>query len=380
MLQLDSTNPHFVRCIVPNRFKQPGRIDVPLVLDQLRCNGVLEGIRIARRGYPNRLPFSEFRQRYEILTPNAFGRGYVDGRVACQAMIDALQLDKEVVKLGTTKVFFKVGVLADLQERLDAHLFDLVSRFQAAARRFTARRQLLKILNRDAAVRTIQRNARIYNDLREWPWWQLFTTVQPLLAATRNDLELQRKNAELLFAKERAERDEKEKASLENLRLQLESDKKDIEADLEAERAIRLNEAEVHGRTVVQCQSEIQDLKSDMDVIADQLERAMEAKTVAEARSLQLRNEFDELAGAVEELEEDRKVLREREGVLLGEVKSRTEGSQKLERERDGLKSLVAELERKVKAGEEDLGKAKARVGALEKELVERKESDSQKR
>jgi len=183
-----------------------------------------------------------------------------------------------------------------------------------------------------------------------------------------------------LFAKERAERDEKEKASLENLRLQLESDKKDIEADLEAERAIRLNEAEVHGRTVVQCQSEIQDLKSDMDVIADQLERAMEAKTVAEARSLQLRNEFDELAGAVEELEEDRKVLREREGVLLGEVKSRTEGSQKLERERDGLKSLVAELERKVKAGEEDLGKAKARVGALEKELVERKESDSQKR
>lgn len=380
MLQLDSTNPHFVRCIVPNRFKQPGKIDVPLVLDQLRCNGVLEGIRIARRGYPNRLPFSEFRQRYEILTPNAFGRGYVDGRVACQAMIDALQLDKEVVKLGMTKVFFKVGVLADLQERLDAHLFDLVSRFQAAARRFTARRQLLKILNRDSAVRTIQRNARIYNDLREWPWWQLFTTVQPLLAATRNDLELQRKNAELLFAKERAERDEKEKASLENLRLQLESDKKDIEADLEAERAIRLNEAEVHGRTVVQCQSEIQDLKADMDVIADQLERAMEAKAAAEARSLQLRNEFDELAGAVEDLELDRKQLKERETSLLKDVKARTEGSHRLEAERDQLASTVGELRRKVQAGEEDLAKAKARVAALETELADRKASDSQKR
>lgn len=380
MLQLDATEPHFVRCIVPNRFKQPGKIDVPLVLDQLRCNGVLEGIRIARRGYPNRIPFAEFRQRYGILTPDAFGRGYIDGREACQSMIVALELDRETVKLGTTKVFFKVGVLADLQERLDAHLYDLVSRFQAAVRRFTARRQLLKILNRDAAVRTIQRNARVYNDLRQWPWWQLFNTVVPLLAATRSNQEMQRKNAELLFAQERAERDEQEKAALEALRVQLESDKRDIELNLEAERVSRLNQAEVHEQTVRRCREEILELQGDMDVLAVELEKAMAAKTTAEAQMAHHKAEYDELAGEVENLDQQREQLQRRETSLLADVKARTESAQRLETERDQLLSSIGELQRKLQASEEDLARAKSKVAALEKDLQGKLESDAQQR
>lgn len=67
---LRNTNPNFVRCILPNHEKRAGKIEAQLVLDQLRCNGVLEGIRICRQGFPNRIPFQEFRQRYELLTPN----------------------------------------------------------------------------------------------------------------------------------------------------------------------------------------------------------------------------------------------------------------------------------------------------------------------
>ena len=63
MTTLRNTTPNFVRCIIPNELKRPGLIDAHLVLHQLRCNGVLEGIRICRKGFPNRLLYQEFRQR-----------------------------------------------------------------------------------------------------------------------------------------------------------------------------------------------------------------------------------------------------------------------------------------------------------------------------
>src|ERR1700761_2492813 len=87
MGQLHSTHPHFVRCILPNHKKRPKQFYAPLVLDQLRCNGVLEGIRIARTGFPNRLLFAEFRSRYEVLCQN-MSKAPFDGRKACQMILE----------------------------------------------------------------------------------------------------------------------------------------------------------------------------------------------------------------------------------------------------------------------------------------------------
>lgn len=248
MTQLQATSPHFVRCIVPNPNKRPTIINTPLVLDQLRCNGVLEGIRIARLGYPNRLPFTEFPHRYEVLTPGVIPRGYVDGRKACQDMLNALGLDPSEFKVGRTKAFFKAGVLAELEERRDELLYGIFSNIQAACRRFTARRGLLKVLNRAMAARTIQRNARVYLELRQWPWWSLYTKVRPLLAATRHDEDLRRKEAELVLAKEREQRDKEERERIERMQMQAESDRKKLEEALDAEQfSLQEKMAELHG-------------------------------------------------------------------------------------------------------------------------------------
>merc|ERR1711879_70619 len=67
METLHATEPHFIRCIVPNNHKQPGGVEPPLIMHQLTCNGVLEGIRICMRGFPNRILYPDFKQRYAIL-------------------------------------------------------------------------------------------------------------------------------------------------------------------------------------------------------------------------------------------------------------------------------------------------------------------------
>ncbi|KAI9438540.1 myosin II heavy chain [Lactarius indigo] len=372
MAQLYATQPHFVRCIVPNANKKPGRIDVPLVLDQLRCNGVLEGIRIARLGYPNRLPFIEFRQRYEILTPGIIPRGYMDGRKASLRMVDALDLDKSLFRIGTSKIFFKAGVLAELEERRDATLYDIFSRLQARARMFSARRQMKKILNRAVAIRTIQKNARIYAELREWPWWQLYTKVRPLLAATRNDAELHKKEAELLLIKERAERDAKEKEALENLKMRLEAEKRKAEDALAAERNLAIDKdslLERSKRRELELEEEVATLQGDLDTLDSQLDRALKIQKESEDKHEALRQAFDQAAEHLVHLESEQQDWANREEELLKRLASTDQDQEELRREHGELEREATELRRQLSQREEDLSRIKERMEVAISEL-----------
>ncbi|ORY24050.1 P-loop containing nucleoside triphosphate hydrolase protein [Naematelia encephala] len=376
MTQLSATQPHFVRCIVPNAQKRPGKVDVNLVLDQLRCNGVLEGIRIARLGYPNRHSFAEFRQRYEVLTPGVIPKGYMDGRKAAGKIAEALQLDTSLYKIGATKIFFKAGVLAELEERRDNLLTDLFRRFQSAARMHIARRRILKLVNRDQSIRTIQRNARVYIRLREWAWWSLYVKVRPLLAATKADSELARKQAELVMAKERAERDEKEKLRLEELKAGLLAEKNKVELDLSSERQLGRDKDTMLQRSK-QRESELEEkishLEKELDLLATD---CTEIDAQLEALKEELSNarvDRTRLTEQVKVLEKQEADWRKREIDLMRESKDRSSVQSKLEGDRSALTHQIDQLKREVTQKEEAVKRAKERadlsVAELEKRL-----------
>ena len=141
MTTLRNTNPNFVRCIIPNYNKRPGHITPTLVLEQLRCNGVLEGIRICRQGFPNRIPFQEFRQRYEVLTTSVMGHQIMDAKKAAKMMLEDLDLDKGLYRIGQSKIFFRAGVLAQLEEDRDLKICDMMIKLQAQLRGYLSRKK-----------------------------------------------------------------------------------------------------------------------------------------------------------------------------------------------------------------------------------------------
>jgi len=192
---LGNTNPHFVRCIIPNHKKVPGDIDDNIVLDQLACNGVLEGIKISRLGFPNRLIYKEFHKRYFLLTHDVPPTA-PDSKNATQKIISKLINDKVVdesrVQYGVTKIFFRVGEMAKIEEAREKHLSNIVKEIQACARGYIGRKVYEKKRQRALAVATIQKNIRAYIDLSNWPWFKLFNKIKNSLKVYSFEMELQK--------------------------------------------------------------------------------------------------------------------------------------------------------------------------------------------
>ncbi|XDV54547.1 hypothetical protein PO909_022813 [Leuciscus waleckii] len=128
MTNLRSTHPHFVRCLIPNESKTPGLMENFLVIHQLRCNGVLEGIRICRKGFPSRILYGDFKQRYKVLNASVIPEGqFMDNKKASEKLLGSIDVNHDEYRFGTTKVFFKAGLLGVFEEMRDEKLAALVT-------------------------------------------------------------------------------------------------------------------------------------------------------------------------------------------------------------------------------------------------------------
>ncbi|KAF7957816.1 hypothetical protein EAE96_003386 [Botrytis aclada] len=371
MAQLHSTHPHFVRCIIPNHKKKPKQLSAPLVLDQLRCNGVLEGIRIARTGFPNRLHFSEFRQRYEVLCRN-IPKGYLDGQTAASMMLDKLQLDKSLFRVGITKVFFRAGVLAELEEQRDALIREIMTRFQSLARGFTQRRIANKRLYRAEATRIIQRNFQVYIDLCENPWWRLLVKMKPLLGATRTSGEVKKRDEMIKQLNEKMDQEASERQRLDEERRNTHTEMLKIQQTLESERALALDKEEIFKRLQlreVELSDKLAGAIEDQEKLEDQLDDLLEAKKRAEHQSDEYRSQLEQAGHIIAKLESEKRDLAEQ----LANLDKQLEDLAKKQADRSAQE---AQLSQDVQLLQSQLSMKEKKVQDLEAKLI-RNDQDS---
>lgn len=382
MNQLHSTHPHFVRCILPNHKKRPKQFSAPLVLDQLRCNGVLEGIRIARTGFPNRLTFVEFRQRYEVLCKD-IPKGYLEGQLVAKMILEKLGMDKTLYRVGITKVFFRAGVLAELEDQRDNLIRDIMIQFQSAARGFTQRRIAHKRLYRAEATRIVQKNFQVYLDLQSNPWWRLFIRMRPMLGATRQAAEVKKRDEMISQLEEKMQQEAAERQRVEDDRRRAEMDIQKIQKTLESERALALDKEEIFKRLQIreaELAEKLQGAIEDQDQLEDQLDALMEAKKKTEDQAEAWRKELEQAGQIIGNLEADKQDLEEQIARLDQQLQDletaqtqRSQAEETMSQEVNMLQSHLSLKERKLQELESKLLKTEQdldiKLAAADKEV-----------
>nr|XP_008196520.1 PREDICTED: myosin heavy chain, muscle isoform X11 [Tribolium castaneum] len=298
MTTLRSTQPHFVRCIIPNELKQPGVIDSHLVMHQLTCNGVLEGIRICRKGFPNRMVYPDFKLRYKILAASAI-RDDMAPEKASQVILETINLDAEQYRLGKTKVFFRAGVLGQMEELRDERLGKIVTWMQSWVRGYLSRKEFKRLQEQRLALQVCQRNLRKYLKLRTWPWYKLWQKVKPLLNVTRIEDEIAKLEEKAAKAQEAYEREAKAKKELEGLYSKLLAEKTELLSSLEGEKG-SLSEVQERANKL---QAQKSDLESQLSETQDRLSQEEDARNQLMQQKKKLEQEISGYKKDIEDLE-----------------------------------------------------------------------------
>ncbi|XP_034946996.1 myosin heavy chain, muscle isoform X2 [Chelonus insularis] len=358
MTTLRATQPHFVRCIIPNEMKQPGVIDSHLVMHQLTCNGVLEGIRICRKGFPNRMMYPDFKLRYKILAPAAVDATDGDPKKAAAAILENSGLDPDQYRLGHTKVFFRAGVLGQMEELRDERLSKIVSWMQAYMRGYLARKDFKKLQEQRLALQVVQRNLRRYLKLRTWPWWKLWQKIKPLLNATRIEDELAELQEKARAAQEAFEREEKARKELEILNAKLLSEKTELLRQVEGEKGSLAEYQEKAIKLAAQkmdLESQLLDLQERLTGEEDARNNLFQNKKKLEQEAAGLKKDIEDLELAIQKSEQDKATKDHQIRNLNDEIAHQDELINKLNKEKKNQSEVNQKTAEELQAAEDKI-------------------------
>jgi len=373
MTTLYKTEPHFIRCVVPNTHKQPGGVEPALVMHQYQCNGVLAGIAICRKGFPNKMMYPEFKSRYNILAAKAVAKAKND-KAAAGAVLDVIKLDKEKFRLGHTKVFFRAGILGFMEEVREDKIGEVLSWLQAGARGKASRMQFKKLQDQKLALYCCQRTIRNYYIGKTWLWWQIWMAIKPNLKCTQ-------------FGKYKAEYEEKIAIAEANI------DKAIAECDAvvkihdrllneKSELNLALNSGGSAVQDIIDKTNRLEGMKNDLQKQVDDTKKRIAAeedvisgiqqsgnKVTAEAN--RLRDEIKNLENTAEKCEEDKVTKDNQIRTLREEIAHQEELISKLGKEKKACGEGRQKTEEDIQAMEDRCNHLSKVKGKLEQSLDE---------
>ena len=398
---LMSTEPSFIRCIVPNGQKKPGVVDPFLVMHQLTCNGVLEGIRICRKGFPNRIIYSDFRSRYTILAPKEavaamkkVKRPVTDEKkniAACHATMDKVNLIGDKFQYGHTKIFFRAGILGLMEEIRDDRINDLVSMLQATIRAYYARRIYKRLWDHKRGLLVAQRAIRGFMIGKQWLWWTMWLALKPNLKSGHFEEFKEELARKIKFAQDHLEEVIKERDSLQGKHARITAEVEEIKASLAGGTNAKediLNKITKLDELRAGLQKEINQLNVRVNQEAETIEGLVEGlkKTEqsqgslaremkdAENRLNSIQNEKADKDAQIKQMKEECQHQEEIINKLNKEKKSITESKQKeeesiqtLEDKGNHLSKLKIRLEKSLDEVEDSWEREKKHKGDIEK-------------
>uniref|UniRef100_A0A3Q3NBL7 Myosin heavy chain, fast skeletal muscle-like n=1 Tax=Mastacembelus armatus TaxID=205130 RepID=A0A3Q3NBL7_9TELE len=409
MTNLRSTHPHFVRCLIPNETKTPGLMENPLVIHQLRCNGVLEGIRICRKGFPSRILYGDFKQRYKVLNASVIPEGqFIDNKKASEKLLTSIDVDHTQYKFGHTKVFFKAGLLGTLEEMRDEKLAELVTMTQALGRGYVMRKEFVKMMERRESIFSIQYNIRSFMNVKNWPWLKLYFKIKPLLKSAETEKELQEMKDNYEKMKIDLATALAKKKELEEKMVSLLQEKNDLQLQVSTTPSLSMcngrteienlsdDEEEINAELTAKkrkLEDECSELKKDIDDLELTLAKVEKEKHATENKVKNLTEEMASQDEALAKLTKEKKALQESHQQTLDDLQAEedkvntlTKAKTKLEQQVDDLegsleqeKKLRMDLERAKRKLEGDLKLAQESIMDLENDKQQSEEKIKKK-
>merc|ERR1719216_173199 len=360
MSTLHNCEPHFVRCLVPNTHKKPGEVEPPLIMHQLTCNGVLEGIRICMRGFPNRMLYPDFKLRYSCLGQDAI-KSSEDNKTAVYALMDGIPFDRERYRLGHTLVFFRAGSLVGLEEERDKLVIKWVRFIQGEALKRIRGAVYKKKFDQRELIKVAQRNFRKFLGMRDWGWFIIIQKTRGLIGLPNPQEELEQLEAKANATWGKYDEQLKTKDRLLEENVTIKEETKALMAQLEKEQGNLSVYHDKQAKATAAITAGETELKNTQDALAAKERARQDAtadKKVLEQEVVAVKKDIDDVNIAITKVEQEKTNRDHTIRSLNDEIASQDEVINKLNKEKKHISENAAK-------SAEDLGAAEDKVAHL---------------